>query len=311
MELDNSTYNKLVDEIRQLVSRARHQIAYNINIELLYTYWNIGRLIVSKEQEKQYNESSIRQLLISLSKDLTIELGKGFSRSQLTYMRLFYLYFQTFPEKIMIGLTVSHLLSWSHYHELLNERALKAPFNLAHGNAMGRERARHICALKGQHILSTPLPPASGGYVGNIALSGRRFTFGHLFNPRRCHWAIIFMAFSHNPSALSFCLLFEYFNGNLPTPQALNMNNPMQAAGAARGRENRRQNPPSNPRQRGIWNSVGVQPLPASCCAPTEHRVSALHRLTPSCGYRLARGYYLFHAYGVAPKFEQKHIVFQ
>jgi len=134
MKLDNNTYNKLVDEIRQLVSRARHHIAYNINIELLYTYWNIGRLIVSKEQDKQYDESSIRQLLISLSKDLTRELGKGFSRSQLTYMRLFYLHFQTFPDKTMFGLTVSNhseksikttgltvsnQLSWSHYHELL------------------------------------------------------------------------------------------------------------------------------------------------------------------------------------------------
>jgi len=134
MELDNSTYNKLVNEIRLLVSQARQQIVCNVNIELLYTYWNIGKLIVSKEQDKQYDESSVRQLLISLSKDLTRELGKGFSRSQLTYMRLFYLYFQTFPEKTMFGLTVSHQdknvvkpsgltvshqLSWSHYFELL------------------------------------------------------------------------------------------------------------------------------------------------------------------------------------------------
>ena len=65
------------------------------------------------------------------------------------------------------------------------------------------------------------------------------------------------------------------------TPQALNMNNPVQAAGAARGRENRRQ----------YLNSVGVQHLSASCCAPTEHRASTLLRFTPSCGYRLARGY--------------------
>ena len=134
MELDNNTYSKLVDEIRQLVNQTKHQIVYNINTELLYTYWQIGRLIVAKEHDKQYDESSIRQLLISLSKDLTREFGKGFSRSQLTYMRLFYLRFQTFSEKTMFGvtashqdkkiaestgLTVSHLLTWSHYYELL------------------------------------------------------------------------------------------------------------------------------------------------------------------------------------------------
>jgi len=102
-------------------------------------------------------------------------------------------------------------------------------------------------------------------------------------------------------------------NGTLDhqTPKALNMNNPVQVGGAARGRENRRQNPPPNPRQRGIGNSVGVQHLPASCCAPTEHRVSTLHRFTPSCGYRLARGYYLYHAFGVLTKCQKKHIIIQ
>ena len=61
------------------------------------------------------------------------------------------------------------------------------------------------------------------------------------------------------------------------TPKALNVNNPVQAGGAARGRENHHQ----------YRNSVGVQHLPASCCAPTEHRVSTLHRSTPSCAYGL------------------------
>ena len=39
-------------------------------------------------------------------------MGKGFSRSNLTYMRLFYL---RFPKSE----TVSHQLSWSHYFEFL------------------------------------------------------------------------------------------------------------------------------------------------------------------------------------------------
>nr|WP_305156587.1 DUF1016 N-terminal domain-containing protein [uncultured Muribaculum sp.] len=43
---------------------------------------------------------------------MTVRRGKGFSRSNLIYMRKFYLYF---PK----GVTVSHLLSWSHYYELL------------------------------------------------------------------------------------------------------------------------------------------------------------------------------------------------
>jgi hypothetical protein len=67
---------------------------------------------------------------------------------------------------------------------------------------------------------------------------------------------------------------------NLITPKALNMDNPVQAEGAARGRENRRQH----------RNSVGVQHLSVSCCAPTEHRVGTLHHQAPRC----ARGYPYF-----------------
>lgn len=134
MEFENSTYSALVEEIRQLVNQARHRVAYSINIEMLCTYWNIGKLIVSKEESKNHDEASVRQLLVNLSKDLTRELGKGFSRSQLTYMRLFYLRFKTFSKQSAtgltlsnqneipvnsVGLTVSNQLSWSHYHELL------------------------------------------------------------------------------------------------------------------------------------------------------------------------------------------------
>ncbi|GHV75998.1 hypothetical protein AGMMS49942_08190 [Spirochaetia bacterium] len=48
-----------------------------------------------------------------MSKDLTAKYGKGFSRSNLFQIRLFYL---KFP-KIQ---TVSGQLSWSHYFEILN-----------------------------------------------------------------------------------------------------------------------------------------------------------------------------------------------
>ena len=51
-------------------------------------------------------------LLKKLSKDLTVKLGKGFSRSNLVYMRLLY---QRYP----IGQKPSDQLSWSHYVELV------------------------------------------------------------------------------------------------------------------------------------------------------------------------------------------------
>lgn len=61
---------------------------------------------------------------MNLAKDLTARNGKGFSRSNLVYMRKFYL---AFP----ICETVSHKLTWSHYFELLKcDNALEMQFLL-------------------------------------------------------------------------------------------------------------------------------------------------------------------------------------
>ena len=53
-----------------------------------------------------------QQLINRLAKDLTVKRGKGFSRSNLIYMRKLYV---CFPKSV----TMSHLLTWSHYYELL------------------------------------------------------------------------------------------------------------------------------------------------------------------------------------------------
>lgn len=65
------------------------------------------------EQQNQIRADYGKQTLRELSKELTREFGKGFSRSNLQNMRAFYLAY----EKCQ---TVSGKLSWSHYCELLS-----------------------------------------------------------------------------------------------------------------------------------------------------------------------------------------------
>lgn len=72
----------------------------------------IGQHIVEFEQGGNRKAEYGKALINNLSADLTNRLGKGFSRSNLIYMRLFYL---EFP----ISEKPSHQLSWSHYVELL------------------------------------------------------------------------------------------------------------------------------------------------------------------------------------------------
>ena len=139
MKVTKHNYKNLLKEIRQLVEQARHNVIKNINKELLLTYWNVGRLIVEMEKEEKFDDFSLRQMFIDISKELTRELGKGFSRSNLFAMRSFHLCFSMGvpvltlsgqklkkPQKSLttsgnskIVLTLSEQLSWSHYYELL------------------------------------------------------------------------------------------------------------------------------------------------------------------------------------------------
>ena len=113
MENQLTPNNSMILEIRELLENARKNVAQQVNTQLLTTYWNIGRIIVEYEQQNQIRADYGKQTLRELSKELTREFGKGFSRSNLQNMRAFYLAYEKRQ-------TVSGKLSWSHYCELLS-----------------------------------------------------------------------------------------------------------------------------------------------------------------------------------------------
>mgnify|MGYP001118181504 FL=1 len=79
---------------------------HSINKSDLTTYYNVGKTL--SEAGKCYGESIIKEY----SKKLTNELGKEYGVSNLRRFRQFYLMIEK-------GATLSHLLTWSHYVELL------------------------------------------------------------------------------------------------------------------------------------------------------------------------------------------------
>lgn len=95
------------------MENARKDVAKQVNSILVKTYWEIGRIIIEEEQKRSDRAEYGKQLLIELSKKLSKEYGKGFSRSNLQNMRNFYLLYP-------ICQTVSGKLTWSHYCELLS-----------------------------------------------------------------------------------------------------------------------------------------------------------------------------------------------
>ncbi len=111
--MSNELINPVISEIKNILDVSRQNVARTVNNELLVAYWKIGEIIVRYEQNDNLRAIYGEQTLKQLSKALTAEFGKGFSRSNLQNMRLFYLNFQ-------ICQTVSGKLSWSHYCELLS-----------------------------------------------------------------------------------------------------------------------------------------------------------------------------------------------
>ena len=105
--------NELVNEIKDLIINARNKVAQQVNETLVDTYWNIGKVIVEKEQSGQIKAEYGKAILLNVSKRLSKEIGKGFSKSNLFNMRKFYLMYSKIPD-------TSGILGWSHYCELIS-----------------------------------------------------------------------------------------------------------------------------------------------------------------------------------------------
>lgn len=92
--MDNKIIKPLVGEIRNILDTARRNIAREVNNELIVSYWKIGEIIIRYEQNDSIRAEYGVQTLKQLSKTLTAEFGKGFSRSNLQNIRLFYMNYE-------------------------------------------------------------------------------------------------------------------------------------------------------------------------------------------------------------------------
>ena len=109
---ENPAYQELLELISHRYIQGQAQAIRSVNESLIETNWNIGKYIVEYEQKGSPRAKYGSKLLENLSRDLALRHGRGFSRSNLNYMRLFYLCYPICEK-------VSHKLSWSHYCELV------------------------------------------------------------------------------------------------------------------------------------------------------------------------------------------------
>jgi len=108
----NDLTDPLYEKIRGILIEARHIVARAINTTMVRAYFEIGRVIVEDELRGQNRAGYGENLLSNLSRRLNAEFGKGFSTTNLSNMKSFFLTFQNHQ-------TLSDELSWSHYNLLM------------------------------------------------------------------------------------------------------------------------------------------------------------------------------------------------
>lgn len=135
----------LADRVVALVEEVRRKVSGAANVALVYTYYEIGRMIVEEEQGGQKRAGYGENLLIELSAKLTMRFGKGWSEENLKLMRRFFVVYSNSvntvyqisktsvgEKKSATALRKSHdeasdlsvprfTLSWSHYLVLMRE----------------------------------------------------------------------------------------------------------------------------------------------------------------------------------------------
>ncbi|HOG44486.1 MAG TPA: PDDEXK nuclease domain-containing protein [bacterium] len=104
----------LYTKIADLINAARQNVVKTVNQTMVYTYFEIGRMILEDEQHGKKRAEYGKQVLKELSAKLSKEFGKGFSVDNLQNMRQFYMTFSNYETT-----SRNFILSWSHYLKLM------------------------------------------------------------------------------------------------------------------------------------------------------------------------------------------------
>ena len=97
--------------MKKIINESRKHVATYANTTMLFTYWNIGKMIV-EEQGGSSKAKYGNKLIAELSKQMTLDFGKGFDERNLRKMRQFYLMYPIWD-------SVRPELTWTHYRTLI------------------------------------------------------------------------------------------------------------------------------------------------------------------------------------------------
>ena len=136
--------------IKEILATARSKAYSAVNFAMVEAYWEIGKSIVERQGGNPTAEYGTK-LIEELSKQMTADFGKGFTVTNLKYMRQFYL---AFPNRHALR----DQLSWTHYRLILKVDDPKAREfyveECAKANWSTRQLERQINTFSYQRLLA-------------------------------------------------------------------------------------------------------------------------------------------------------------
>lgn len=107
-----SAIEQTYKSIKTVLEKARSKSFKAVNTLMVRAYWHVGKIIIEGEQQGKQRAKYGAFLIEELSKRLMVEYGQGFNKTNLWYMRQFYLSFQNLH-------ALRGELTWTHYRLLL------------------------------------------------------------------------------------------------------------------------------------------------------------------------------------------------
>jgi len=108
-------YVSFLKEIKNKIKTAQIKAAVKVNEELLRLYWDIAKMIVDKQKEAKWGDGIIEKISSDLKKEFPNM--KGFSVTNIKYMRKWYLFWSKSPQVV----DEIFRIPWGHNREIITK----------------------------------------------------------------------------------------------------------------------------------------------------------------------------------------------
>jgi hypothetical protein len=183
--------NQLFKKIAELVELSRRKVIATVNLTMVHTYFEIGKMIVEEQQQGKERAKYGQHILKDLSEKLTAQFGKGFSEQNLRNMRQFFLTYSTDNpssirqtasselgelEKPMNDTSATPIftLSWSRFYRVGTHKG--RPYNSDSDNNLAIKHGRDAIYCVSRNVYAATYGPQRLRLCGWAKLQG--LTFG-------------------------------------------------------------------------------------------------------------------------------------